>query len=163
MLDPLTALGLVSNVIQLVDVGLKALTKFGELRKDGVSTENQELEDMAVRLKGLRNHLTVADPTTGGSKGLFDDDRDLQVLAVKCCETADELTAELDTLKSSDSRRRLEAIKKTYRTMRRKSAVEKMQRKLDSHRQALETRTLVNLRFVSSFILELSIITLWGE
>lgn len=147
-MDPLTALGLASNVIQLVDFSLKTLTKFRELCNDGVSTENKELEDMAVCLKVFRNHLTAADPTTGRSKDLFDDDRDLQALAVKCCETADELTAELDTLKSSNSRRKLEAIKKTYRTIRRKSIVEKMQRKLDGYRQILETRTLINLRFV---------------
>ena len=88
----------------------------------------------------------------GGPKSLFDDDKDLQTLAIKCCETADELTAELETLKPQGRHKTLQAIKKTIRGVRRKPVVDEIQRKLDRYRNVVETRTMANLRFVQFWL-----------
>ena len=152
MLDPMSALGLACNIIQIVDFSLEAVAKFRELCKDGASSGNRELEDMTVRLKGLRANLVTVDPTTRQSRPVFVDDKELQALAEECCETADELTAELDTLKTSGSHKKRQAVQKLYRSIRRKSVVEGIQKKLDGYQKVLDTRILVNLRFVLFFL-----------
>ena len=148
MLDPMSALGLACNIIQVVDFSLKAVGKFRELYNDGASSENRELEDMAVRLKILRAKLVTVDPTTRQSRPVFFDDRELQALADECCKTADELTAELDTLKISGQHKRRQAVQKFFRSIRRKSVVDGIRRKLDSYQKVLDTRILANLRYV---------------
>ena len=151
MLDPMSALGLACNIIQIVDFSLEAVAKFRELYKDGASSENRELEDMTIRLKDLRADLNIVSPTTRESKPLFIDDKELEALADECCKTADELTAELDTLKISGPHKKRQAVPKFFRSIRRKSVVEGIQRKLDGYQKVLDTRILVNLRFVLFF------------
>ncbi|KAL9135409.1 MAG: hypothetical protein Q9175_003398 [Cornicularia normoerica] len=146
MLDPFSALSLACNIIQIVDFSIKAAAKFRELCRDGVSSENHELEDMAARLKGLQANLITINPATGESKALFGDEKDLQALAEKCCKTADDLTAELDTLKTSGPHKKRQAALTFFRSMRRKSVVEGIQRRLDGYRKVLDTRILINLR-----------------
>ena len=148
MLDPMSALGLACNIIQIVDFSLEAVAKFRELCKDGASSGNRELEDMTVRLKDIRANLVTVNPTTRRSRPVFVDDKELQALAEECCKTADELTAELDTLKISGPNKRRQAVPKFFRSIRRKSVVEAIQRRLDSYQKVLDTRILVNLRFV---------------
>ena len=151
MLDPMSALGLACNIIQIVDFSMKAVTKFRELYKDGVSSENRELEDMTAGLRGLQANLVTVDPTTRLSGSVFVDDQELQDLADECCKTAHELTAELNTLKVSGPHKRRQAVQKFYRSIRRKSVVEGIQRKLNGHQKVLDTKILVNLRSVLFF------------
>ena len=148
MLDPMSALGFACNIIQIVDFSLEAVAKFRELYKDGASSENRDLEDMALRLKSLRVSLVTVHPITRQSRPVFVDDKEIQALADECCKTADELTAELDTLKISGPNNRRQAVQKFYRSIRRKSVVEGIQRKLDGYQKLLDTRILVNLRLV---------------
>lgn len=153
MLDPVSALSLACNIIQIVDFSIKAAAKFRELCKDGVSSENHELEDMAARLKGFQANLIAINPATGESKALFGDERDLQALAEECCKTADDLTAELGTLKTSGPHKKRQAALTFFRSMRRRSVVEGIQRRLDGYRKVLDTRILINLRFVLFYLL----------
>ena len=92
-MDPLTVFSLACSVVQVVDFSIKVLSSCREIYKDGASSENGDLADMTDRLKGLRIDLTAAsrDPISTGVTPLFEDDRGLQMLATKCCETADEL------------------------------------------------------------------------
>ena len=152
MLDPMSAFGLACDIIQIVDFSLKAVAKFREFYNDGASSENRELEDTTVRLKGLRANLVTVDPTTRQSRPAFVDDRELQALADECCTTAEELTAELDSFKVRDPHKKRQAVQRFYRSIRRKSAVEGIQRKLDGYQKVLDTRILVNLRFVLFYL-----------
>ena len=66
-MDPLTAFSLACGVIQVVDFSTKLVSRCREIYKNGLSSENSELEDLAVYLKGLRSTLTVVDQQ-GGAK-----------------------------------------------------------------------------------------------
>lgn len=50
-MDPLTALGLASNVVQFIDFGLKVISKARQLGEsvDGTLKENSEIEDVTRR------------------------------------------------------------------------------------------------------------------
>lgn len=148
MLDPISALSLACNVIEIVDFSITTVERFRELCRDGVSSENHELEDMVAGLKGLETSLSTVNAATGVSEPLFADEKDLQALADGCCKTAVELIAELDTFKVSGQHRKRQAAKMFLRSIRRKSIVEGIHRKLDGYRKVLDTRILVNLRFV---------------
>ena len=151
MLDPVSALALACNIIEIVDFSLKAVGKFRELYRDGASSEHQELENMTARFKSLRTNFTIVKQRTRESEKLLVDDKDLHALADECFKTADELTAELNTLKISGQHKRRQVVGKFFRSMRRKSVVDGLQRKLNSYKEQLNTRILVNLRFVLFF------------
>ena len=53
MLDPLTPLGLASNVVQIVDFGVRTIAKAGELAATGTTKEDAHLEKL------IQNNLSV--------------------------------------------------------------------------------------------------------
>ena len=146
-MDPLTAFSLACGVIQVVDYSTRVVSACREIYKDGVSSENNELEELAGHMKSLRSTLTTLNQS-GESKPLFGDDDNLHALAIECCETADELTDELATLKPIGPHKKPQAVKKTFKAFGKKDVIGGIQRKLDRQRSMLETHILVNLRFV---------------
>lgn len=60
MLEPLTALGVVANVFQLIDYLRKTLSDAHEIYKatDGASIRNSELESISIRLEELIDDLS---------------------------------------------------------------------------------------------------------
>jgi hypothetical protein len=69
MLDPLTAIGVASSVMQLVDFSSKVVARSGEIRRAGVSIDVAQLEDHIglerldrVCGRGPRLNLTILQP-----------------------------------------------------------------------------------------------------
>jgi hypothetical protein len=60
MLDPLTALGIASNVIQLVDFTSKVLSKTKDIRSRGKTVDNARLEALTVNLVSLSENLLAS-------------------------------------------------------------------------------------------------------
>lgn len=69
MLDPLTALGLASNIIQLVDFTSKLLSKTKDLRFHGENVDNARLEAITVDLVYLSESLQASPLLTEGPSG----------------------------------------------------------------------------------------------
>jgi len=68
MADPLTALGLATNIIQLIDFTGDLISKTWEVSKsaDGILVENLELEAITSSLQQLSNGLRH--PGAGGER-----------------------------------------------------------------------------------------------
>ena len=59
MVDPLTTLGIASNIIQLIDFTSKILKKTSQLHFDGETIDNARLEALTSDLASLSKNLQV--------------------------------------------------------------------------------------------------------
>ena len=152
-MDPLTAFSLACGVIQVVDFSMKLLSKSREIYKNGSLVENKEIESMAKYLTNLRTdlNLSITIPSPGDTpQRLFDDENELKDLAIKCSETSQELIAELHSLQIQGPHRKRQALTRSLKVILKKDAIEDIQKKLDQYQKILDTRVLVNLRYVRS-------------
>lgn len=78
MLDPLTTLGLVSNIVQLVDFGLDVLDRGRELAQTGTTTERQHLRRLVEDTQAVCAELQQKMPPKSDQK-----DEDLQRSALR--------------------------------------------------------------------------------
>lgn len=149
-MDPLTAFVLACGVIQVVDFSTKVVVKCREIYKDGASSENKEIESLAKHLIDVYMELDAANAVVkpGPTLQLHRDDQDLQNLAQQCSETAKELIAQLQKLKVQGQPRKRDVLRKTVKVVWKKSAIEDIERRLEHYRRTLDTRILINLRFV---------------
>lgn len=150
-MDGLAAFNLASSVIQVIDFSTKIVVKCHELYKYGASTENKEIESMAKHLTELATDLelpnTIQSPRSAPQ--LYRDDEELVKLGQQCSETAAELLGEVQKLSIQGRRRKRDAFRKAVKGIRKQSAIGDIQRRLGQYRMTLNTRILVNLRFVS--------------
>ena len=149
-MDPLTAFSLTCGVIQVVDFSTKIVVRCRQLYKDGVTSENKEIESMAKHLTALATGLKL--PTTlqipESAPHLYHDDKELLKLAKQCSETAMELISELQKLAIASPQRKRDAFRKAIKVIWKKDTIENIQRSLEWYRRTLDTRILINLRFV---------------
>lgn len=138
-MDPFAAFNLVCSIIQIIDLSTKVVKKCHELYRDGVSSEDQEIENMGRHLTDLGKNLDL--PNQDGNDELID-------LAAKCSRTAQELIAELRKRQAHGLHRRREAIKKSFQGMWRGNRIELIQKRLNEYRKLLDSRILVALRSV---------------
>lgn len=149
-MDPLTAFSLACGVIQVVDFSTKIVVKCREIYKNGASSDNEEVESMAKHLTELSNELDSANAVvkTGSMPQIYHDDQHLRKLAQQCSETAKELITQLQKLKIQGQPRKRDVFRKAVKVIWKKSAIEDIERRLEQYRRTLDTRILINLRFV---------------
>ena len=138
-MDPITVFSLVCGVVQIVDTSMEVAKKCRELYKDGTSSEDREIENMAKHLMDLHGSL---DPRTQGCPG------ELRDLRSKCSDTAQQLCTEVQKLKVNGPHRKREAVVKTVKAVWKRNAIEEIQKQLDGYQKLLDSNILVDLRFV---------------
>ena len=138
-MDPFTAFSLVCGIIELVNFSSEVVKKCRELYRDGASSENNEVEEMAEYLTDLRTNLDLQD--RDGPDELLD-------LGSKCSQTAHELIAALQKLKVSGPQRKRQVAGKAFKAIRTRRALDEIQKRLDNYRKLLDGRILVDLRSV---------------
>ena len=144
-MDPLTAFSLACGVIQVVDFSIKVLAKCKEIHDHGALSELQEVEDITKHLADLRTDVS---PPQGLGTTQTPGERDLRELAKTCSATAEQLVAKLQTLKIEGPHKKRQAIQKTVKALRQRREIHDIEKRLDSYRSVLDTKILVNLRFV---------------
>ena len=147
-MEPLTAFSLVCGVIQVVDFSTKTLLKCKEFYQEGSLSEYQELEDLTNHLVDVRDKLEL---TTGkqnaGVLGAAEDQSLLEV-AGQCSKTAEHLVRKCRSLKIEEPRKKGQAVLKTFKLLWGKGELRDIQRRLDGHRNVLDTQILIVLRYV---------------
>ena len=115
------------------------MKKCHELYRDGVSSENKEAEEMASHLTDLRAKLDFTNESVG---------EDLLDLGSKCSSTAEELVAELEKLRVNGPHRKRQSLNKSLKAMLKGNHMEKIQKRLEGYQKLLDSKILVDLRFV---------------
>ena len=92
MLDPLTAIGLASAIVQFVDFGSKLIKGGSEIYKsvDGALAENSELEDITTKIHQLNGNILSPVSMNSGQLPTLDEEA-LTELAESCRTIAGEL------------------------------------------------------------------------
>ncbi|KAI4676950.1 uncharacterized protein J4E84_009250 [Alternaria hordeiaustralica] len=87
-MEALTAIGLIANIVQFVDLGAKLVGSAKEMRDSasGMTLENKSLEDVTIEMRDLSSSL---DPPTTDAESY--DERVLRQLARECRELSDQI------------------------------------------------------------------------
>lgn len=107
-MDPLTAIGLVANVLAFVDFGLKGLREAKSIYKSssGLTGEAASLQKFAEQTRHFADNLQTPDPM-----GLDDDEKVLCALEKDCCKTCQDILTLIDGIRSKKAFSGLYAIK----------------------------------------------------
>ena len=145
-MDPLTALGLASNVIQVVEFSIQLVSKGVEIYKDGSLAENVDAEEITQSLKGLNGKLqrSVQDSRCGGS--LSEADQSLMGLCANCERTTNELLAMFDRIKVTGKHRRWKSARLALKSIVKKDELELLARRLDTYRSEINLNVTISLR-----------------
>lgn len=106
-MDPITILGIVSNVVQIIDFGLRATSKAREIHTSftGVLRGNRAIETLANDIETVIIKLESSDAPLIGNQGL-------EEICRQCAICANELLDALEKLKGDG------AIRTGYATSR---------------------------------------------
>ena len=145
-MDPLTVLGLVSNIVQLVDAGISAVKVCREIYRCGATSEHLRITETSDQLQqcysSLSDSLKPSQTLSHLQSGT-----DLNSLVTKCCQTARILHNELKSLQNSQGGGRRVAFSKFILSRRKAGEIRKLQNELDGYQKTLDTRVLVDIRF----------------
>lgn len=148
-MDPINAFSLACGVIQVVDFSTRILSQFREIYKNGSLSEHESIQSMTEHLTTLRADLQ---PSTSSPATQTAGDKDLIQLSTKCSDMAEELVAELQSLKVGSTGSRWKAVSVMYRSLKKKGTIDRMQKRLDECRKILDTKVLADLRSVISLL-----------
>ena len=143
-MDPISALSLACNVIQLVEFSVESVKVCKELYDNGSLDENEKIEkytaDITAANKDLQATLRNCKPGSKPSKILQ--------VAQDASATANELKVALNKLKLSKSQgiRRLgNAFKSTLKTLITNGTIQRLQKRLELQDAALRSTILKNM------------------
>jgi hypothetical protein len=147
-MDPLTAFGLVANIIQLVDFSSKLISEGREIynSSDGELLDHSELKIVSKDLSRLALQVENASKALGSRRKLSEAEQDQARLGQECHRVASDLLRALDDLKMKGSNRRWNSFRQALLTVWNRDKIERLEKRLDRFRQELVASVLVTLR-----------------
>ncbi|KAH6667689.1 hypothetical protein B0J14DRAFT_601221 [Halenospora varia] len=148
MADPLTALGLASNIVQLVTFTSDLISKGREIYKsaDGTLVENLELETITTSLQVLSNELVL--PICERGK-LTKTENQLQELCDGCKAVSGQLLDVIRGIKAKGPHMRWNSFRQALNSVWREDEIEALETRLDRYRRQIDTTLLISLRSYS--------------
>ena len=148
-MDPLSALGLASNVVQLVDAATKAVTVCHEIYTKGASIEDSQMAYTSDQLHksysaltdSLKRHALTGPKVWRGTV-------DLEDLGSQCCDTAQKLQTELQSLRKIPAGGVRETTYKFILKQRKSKTIDRLKSRLDEYQKVLDSKVLVDIRHV---------------
>ncbi|KAF2792304.1 hypothetical protein K505DRAFT_279086 [Melanomma pulvis-pyrius CBS 109.77] len=141
-MDPLSALGACSSILQIVDFSCKILSKGNQLRTSfsGALPENEVLEKVTTHLHGLVDRLR--------RQGQIPNGQDLNGMIVLCIGTAGELLDVLDRLRVHGPKTRWKSFRAAIKSVWRKEKVDEILGRLQLIKDEIEFGVILDLREV---------------
>ncbi|KAH0419561.1 hypothetical protein CcaCcLH18_14354 [Colletotrichum camelliae] len=135
-MDPLTALGLVANIVPFIEIAAKVLKTAKEIHdsESGGLDDNVNLEKYATQLKQHYSNLLAPD-----SADLIGDDKELCALAAECQKLAHDLLGVLERIK-------LQSFRSALKNLWRGKDKEMLEKRLESCRTQVEAQLNQRLR-----------------
>ena len=152
MLDPLTALGLAGNLVQVIQFSYDIVSEGNKIYHDagGVLDQNRTTEEVASDLSQLTQNLKAKQEVwrvAHGRTALDPDETRLRDLCDRCVEVAFELQIQLNKLKAKEGRgKRLRSYKQALISVWRKDDIEAIAVRLKRYQKELDTRVLLGIR-----------------
>ncbi|CAE7212583.1 hypothetical protein P3342_012406 [Pyrenophora teres f. teres] len=142
-MEALTAVGLIANIAQFVDIAAKAIKSAKEIQSSvtGLTKENKSLEDVTTEMRDLSIRL---DPPTAEPKN--DDERALRSLSRECHQLSEQILALLKKISPSDPKSIRQIMWTTLKILKHRREKEDLENKLTTYRGQL----LLHLQRVTS-------------
>lgn len=142
-MDPLTAIGLASAIVQFVDFGRNLISESHEMYRsiEGTSKTNMDTENIAKQIHSLSEHLLSSDQSYEETGAPFENQRVLRSLATECRSVASELLDLLKDLKVDNhirgDRRKWETFRKAVvsQTPKKKRQIGNLKRRSKAYRR----------------------------
>ena len=124
-----------------------------ELYDHGTLSEYQDLKETTTHLIDLQQGLGLSvgnTPSSFGSAQILPQQDDLLMkVAKQCFETAEQLVKKLREFSvASPHHKKRQAVSKAVKAIWKGGDIKQLQRQLDAHQKALDTRILIGLRYV---------------
>ena len=146
-MDPITGIGLVASVIQLVTFSIDAVKVCRDMYQQGSLSEYRDLDYTTTKLAGLTDSLQQSlqkSPTASLAPNR--EERDLIELARKCQDCANKLQEELRIFQTQPRASARQAARQAVRAILKRGSVDKIYRQLQTYQSTLETSLLSRLR-----------------
>ena len=142
VLDPFTAIGLASNIVQFVDYSSKLMTSTCEIYKSrtGTSAHHVYLEGIATRLLNLSDSLEQPRLSCPNSY-----DKGLQHLRAECVQDAEALRSVLRALQAKKDSK-WSSFRKALISAWGQEEIERLEDRLKDHRSELSTHLTAMMR-----------------
>lgn len=148
-MDPITGIGLVASVVQLVTFGIGTVSTIREVYQRGSVSSYDDVDYTTGHLSKLTESLQQSlQSSHTHSSALTRDEKDLIELSRNCEQCAHKLQHELQKLISQPRTSWLAATRITLRAMRKKSKIEEISKQLATYKSTLETSLLQRLTYV---------------
>lgn len=143
-MDPLTAIGLASNIIAFVDFASELVSSAHEIYKSGALQENVDISSLVTVLSLHVNKLKQATSKSVPTQT----ERQLQSLASKCADFAEDISKDLKKLQvnPNGTSKTLNSVGAALRTAWKQKGIKEKVDKLNSFRDALQFDILVSFK-----------------
>jgi len=160
-MDPVSALGVASGVVQLVDFTRKLIAKGYNIYRssDGKLPEYIALQDVAINLGELTKELDVPFGTEdlqlmreGKRRKLQGAEKQLDSIRIECVEVTKQLLEVLGGLMVKNKVRKWQCFRQALSSVWSERKILGLEEKLDRIRKQLDTTLLVCLRYAQTRI-----------
>ena len=147
-MDPITALGVAGSIIQLVDFGIKVVSKGNKIYHsgDGTTAENHDLENVANDLVLIQTRLRQSLHPFGAHGTLPEHEQALLDLGATSTRVAEELLEQLNKAKAQGRFRRWKSLRQAVKAVTSKGDVDDLAKRLLMLRDQFNLRILVDLK-----------------
>ena len=151
VLDPLSAFSVACNVLQVIEIGVKVLSKAADYRKaeSGVLSEQKDLRDVMQSLNNLNTDLSASLPQQTASKELTVEEARLLEVNNQCLRLSKEFINFLDHLKIRDRHAVFDSLRMSIKTMWHRDKMDAMEKSLSQARSNLNVTFLVYMKYVN--------------
>lgn len=149
MMDPLSAVGLASGIIQLIDFAWRITSGSIEIYNSasGTTKENADIGNVIEDLIDLSDELDTEGP--GNSKH----ERALKRLAANCVSLSEELLEILQKLKASEKNPKWSALVAKWNSMRKKDDIASIEERLGEYRSQILMRLTMLMRWARQAVI----------
>lgn len=143
MMDPISAIGVAGNVIQFLDLGVKAVSKAREIHdsSNGALVEHTEIGVLTEDIATVAAKLAASAGAATGNDSL-------DSICEQCAIVAKELSDALKEMKADGKKSRIKSARKALKAMWGKKRVEDMKWRLEGYRDEIQFHVLVDLKLV---------------
>jgi hypothetical protein len=143
-MDPFTAIGLASNVLQFIDFSYKVISGVNKIRSSatGMTPENERLSVLVEDLNVVTQNLVR------GAPAKTENERQLSALAANCHELSGELYQILRRLRVGNKNSKWEGLMVKWHSVRKEKDIDVIERRLHGYQSQILIRLQVMFRFV---------------
>lgn len=143
-MDPLSALGLVGTVVQLLDFSIKLVSKTGEIYRsaEGTTVRNIELDAIAQSMVSLNQRVQNRARKTC-AYAVSEDEKALETLTEECNKVGEELINALQKAKVQGSHRQWKSVRQALKTVLGGDKIQELYERLKQYREQIVVVLLV--------------------